>query len=101
MAASKNALGKLLGSGAADLSAELFALLSDRNRAADALLPSTGVRPEWESLLSSAFIASDDYGTRSSTVMLIGRDGNMAFVERSIGPGGVPGGETRFEFQTG
>jgi uncharacterized protein with NRDE domain len=101
VAASKNALGKLLSSGASDLPSELFALLSDRNRAADAVLPSTGVGREWESLLSSAFIASDDYGTRSSTVMLIGRDGSMAFVERRFAPRGVPGGETRFEFQTG
>jgi uncharacterized protein with NRDE domain len=94
-------LGKLLGSGPSDLTGELFALLSDRNRAADAVLPSTGVSREWESLLSSAFIASDDYGTRSSTVMLIGRDGSMAFVERSFGPGGVAGAETRFQIQSG
>jgi uncharacterized protein with NRDE domain len=101
VATSKNAFGKLLSSGGSDLTAELFALLSDRDRAADTSLPSTGVSPEWESLLSSAFIASDDYGTRSSTVMLIGRDGSIAFVERSFGPRGVPGGETRFEFQSG
>ena len=101
VAASKDAFSKLLREPAPDLTGELFALLSDRHRAPDAELPSTGVSREWESLLSSAFIATDDYGTRSSTVMLIGRDGNMTFQERSFGPRGVPGGETRFEFQTG
>ena len=38
-------------------------------------VPRTGVSPEWERLLSSAFIATEDYGTRSSTVVLVGRDG--------------------------
>ncbi|HEV7366061.1 MAG TPA: NRDE family protein [Gemmatimonadales bacterium] len=98
VAATKSALGILLNDRASDLTAELFALLSDRTRPADALLPSTGVGPEWERLLSSAFIASDDYGTRSSTVVLIGRDGNIEFVERGFGPRGVRGPETRFDF---
>jgi uncharacterized protein with NRDE domain len=101
VAASKSAFGTLLNDGASDLTTDLFALLSDRNRPADALLPSTGVGQEWERLLSSAFIASDDYGTRSSTVVLLGRAGNLHFVERSFGPGGAPGGEVRFETVVG
>jgi uncharacterized protein with NRDE domain len=100
VAATKTAFGRLLSGEASDLTGDLFALLSDRNRPADALLPSTGVGREWERLLSSAFIASDDYGTRSSTVVLIGRDGNIVFVERSFGPRGVAGAETRFELQS-
>ena len=95
--ATKSAFGTLLNDRTSDLTTELFALLSDRKQAADALLPSTGVSREWESLLSSAFIASDDYGTRSSTVILIGRDGSIVFVERSFGPGGAPGEEMRFD----
>jgi uncharacterized protein with NRDE domain len=99
VAATKTAFDALLKAGASDLTTELFALLSDRNRAADHLLPATGVGREWERLLSSAFIASDDYGTRSSTVVLVGREGGIAFVERTFGRGGVPGAETRFELQ--
>ena len=98
VAATKSAFGTLLNDRAPDLTAELFTLLSDRNRPADALLPSTGVGPEWERLLSSAFIASEDYGTRSSTVVLVGRDGGIVFVERTFGPRGEAGPETRFEF---
>jgi uncharacterized protein with NRDE domain len=93
----KSAFGALLNGEATELTEALFTLLSDRSRAADALLPSTGVGPEWEHLLSSAFIASDGYGTRSSTVVLVGRNGNILFVERTFGPGGVPGREARFE----
>jgi uncharacterized protein with NRDE domain len=100
VAATKTAFGALLKDRAPELTAELFTLLSDRNRPADALLPSTGVGAEWERLLSSAFIASDDYGTRSSTLVLIGRDGSIDFVERSFGPRGVAGAETRFELQS-
>jgi uncharacterized protein with NRDE domain len=98
--ATKSAFGTLLNNRGPELTAELFALLSDRNRPADALLPSTGVGTEWERLLSSAFIASDDYGTRSSTVVLMGRDGSIVFVEQSFGPRGSAVAETRFELQS-
>lgn len=97
VAAAKSGFGRLLNSAQSELTAGLFALLSDRSQASDDLLPSTGVGPEWERLLSSAFITSDQYGTRSSTVVLVGRDGRMVFVERSFGSGGAPGSEARFE----
>jgi uncharacterized protein with NRDE domain len=95
--AGKSGLTALLAGGA-ELLPSLFALLSDRRQATDDLLPRTGVTPEWERLLSSAFIASKDYGTRSSTVILVGRDGGVTFVERSFGPGGASDGEARYEF---
>lgn len=92
----KSALSALVRDGAAELTAGLFALLSDRHQPADDLLPQTGIAPEWERLLSSAFIASADYGTRSSTVVLVGRSGHLIFVERSFARGGVPAGEVRY-----
>jgi uncharacterized protein with NRDE domain len=101
VAATKTAFGTLVSAGASDPIADLFALLTNRDRASDGQLPSTGVGREWERLLSSAFIASDDYGTRSSTVVLVGRDGRTVFVERSFGPGVEPGTEARFEMHCG
>jgi uncharacterized protein with NRDE domain len=101
VAATKNAFSVLLNGRASELTSDLFALLSDRDRPADALLPSTGVGRDWERLLSSAFIASENYGTRSSTVVLVGHDSSIAFVERNFGPGGAPGAEARFELQCG
>ena len=95
--AGKNGLSELLAGGG-ELVLDLFALLSDRRQATDASLPRTGVSPEWERLLSSAFIASEAYGTRSSTVVLVGRDGGVTFVERSFGPGPPLEGEIRHEF---
>jgi uncharacterized protein with NRDE domain len=91
VAATKTAFGALLGGKQGELTAGLFALLSDQSRAADHLLPSTGVSRDWERLLSSAFIATEQYGTRSSTVVLVARDGTITFEERSFGPAGTPG----------
>jgi uncharacterized protein with NRDE domain len=99
VASTKTAFDALLNGGASDLTADLFALLSDRNRPADDLLPSTGVGADWERLLSSAFIASDDYGTRSSTVVLAGRDAGTIFIERTFGRKDEPGPEARFQFR--
>lgn len=62
----------------------LLAILADTSRPADHLLPDTGVGLERERLLSSRFIASADYGTRASTVLLIDRTGQVTFVERSF-----------------
>ena len=95
----KSAFGALLNRGASDLIDGLFALLSDRNQPADDQLPRTGVGQEWERLLSSAFVASSHYGTRSSTVVLVGRDGGIVFVERNFSPGGVLADQGRFIFQ--
>ncbi len=97
--ATKTAFDALLRRTAPDLTASLFTLLANRDPARDEQLPSTGVSQEWERLLSSAFIASENYGTRSTTVVLIGRDGRVIFVERSFGLGGTPAGEVRLEFQ--
>lgn len=81
--------------------APLLAALADRTEAPDAELPSTGVPLERERLLSAVFIRDARYGTRCSTVLAIGRDGQATFVERSFAPdGGVTGEVTeRFALQ--
>ncbi len=95
--ASKTALGALVRGDGASLVPGLFALLADPRQAADEHLPKTGIGLEWERLLSAAFIATKDYGTRSSTVVLVGRDRKVVFVERSFGRGGVAAGEVSEE----
>lgn len=76
----------------------LFALLADRTQAEPAALPATGIAPEWERLLSSAFIVDERYGTRCSTVLTIANDGNVRFVERSFDAKGRLTGEAAHEF---
>ncbi len=75
-----------------------FAFLADRAPASDTALPATGISPQWERLLSSPFIVSPDYGTRSSTVLLIARDGSVRFIERSFDADGDAVGEVAFDF---
>jgi len=67
----------------------LFDALADPREAPDAALPDTGVGLEWERRLSAAFIRGDAYGTRASTVVLVGDDG-LWFEERCFGPGATP-----------
>lgn len=55
-------------------------------------LPDTGLDDETEKLLSSAFISSPTYGTRSSTLVMVDRDNRVYFEERSYdNPTGGPG----------
>lgn len=69
----------------------LLQLLSDPQPAANAELPSTGVSHEVEKMLSSVFIASPDYGTRASTVLIRLADGSTSITERCFGPDGPLG----------
>jgi uncharacterized protein with NRDE domain len=93
----KAALADWLARGETD-SEPLFTALADRTLAADADLPSTGVTLEWERRLSAPFIVSDDYGTRSSTILTIDRGGDARFVERSFDAGGLRTGQVEHRF---
>ncbi|MEE8514129.1 MAG: NRDE family protein [Gammaproteobacteria bacterium] len=59
-------------------------ILADRSIANDYRLPDTGVSLDMERMLSARFISSAHYGTRSSTVLLIDKQGNVTFTERSF-----------------
>jgi uncharacterized protein with NRDE domain len=63
---------------------KLFSLLRDSTQAADAHLPQTGIPLDWERRLSSIFILGNEYGTRSSTVLLIDKNQHVTWQERSF-----------------
>lgn len=69
-----------------DLINDLMSLLTDQTKFDDELLPDTGIGLERERLLSSIFIKSDNYGTRSSTIILCDYDNNVTFFERNYEP---------------
>lgn len=77
----------------------LLELLADRRSVPDEELPDTGVPIEWERTLSSVFITSPSYGTRSSTVLLISRSGEVTFVERSYEAEGKNPSSRRYDFE--
>jgi uncharacterized protein with NRDE domain len=95
----KSRLRAHLSSQASPDPALLLELLADREPAADAELPATGVSVEWERLLSPMFIVSPDYGTRASTVVVMDRDGLLRFVERTFDPSGRTTSERAFQFR--
>jgi uncharacterized protein with NRDE domain len=80
----------------------LFALLGDRTRVSDeAQLPKTGLAREWEHVLSSAFVQHPDYGTRSSTVLMLEGSGACYLAERRFDAHGNSQGETEFRLNAG
>jgi uncharacterized protein with NRDE domain len=79
-------LKRLLQGGRRPELEDYFSLLSDDTPFPDADLPQTGVGLAWERLLSPRFIVSPQYGTRSSAVILIDRQGQVTFAERRTDP---------------
>ena len=66
---------------------ELIDLMLSEDRYPESALPDTGVGAETERLLSPMYIRSEDYGTRSTTAVLYGADGDVELVERTHGEG--------------
>jgi uncharacterized protein with NRDE domain len=66
----------------------LFALLAERDEAG---------APE-RRYERAHFVVGPTYGTRCSTVVLVGADGGVTFAERSFDAAGLPTGEVRESF---
>ncbi len=81
-----------------DVVKNLFDLLYDKEIAEDKLLPDTGIGMEKEKALSSIFIMVPDYGTRCSTVLLVGQDDKTTFIEKTYPSGKNNFSEVKYEF---
>ncbi len=96
----KRKLAALLHAGKETLSSSLFEVLADRSVAAADALPDTGVGVTREKQLGPKFIAVDNrYGTRASTVVIVDREGEASYVERSFGAHGKFLGEVANRFR--
>ena len=84
----KQALQALAAAGSRVEPEALFQILRDRTVPDNAGLPATGVGVQLERMLAPIFVTGKDYGTRSSTVLILKRDGHVYFAERSFGPAG-------------
>lgn len=85
----KNVISDFLaGSQSSDLLPDiqiLFAAMADRTQAKDEELPNTGLTIELERALSSPFIFAPEqgYGTRTTTVLLVNRNGEVNWWEQA------------------
>lgn len=84
-----------------DIQAEqLFAIMADKEMPPDQDLPQTGVSLEMERMLAPAYVVSQNYGTRTTTVILADRNNKVRFWERSISfEPTKPYNEVYYEFQ--
>jgi uncharacterized protein with NRDE domain len=69
--------------------------MADHRQAADAALPDTGVGLVWERALSPAFIATENYGTRATTLLSVA-EGEWRIRECGFGPLGQRIGDVEF-----
>lgn len=79
----KAALSEIMTQSGEPSEEALFGLLQDQTPAPDEHLPHTGVDLAWERMLSPMFITSPTYGTRCSSVVMIGEEGRIRFWERT------------------
>ena len=75
----------------------LLSILQDNQQAQDKELPHTGIGLEWERQLSSIFIKHPEYGTRSSSVILINHQ-QAHFIEVRYNAKGRTLGRQDFHF---
>jgi uncharacterized protein with NRDE domain len=95
----KKAIESLLASKEDPLPEEIFDILKDRSKPDDNELPETGVGLEWERILSSIFITSPKYGTRSSSVIMIDRKNHVMFIEKVFSVHPDPWMAVKYEFR--
>jgi len=62
---------------------QLFQILENKEEAEDSTLPETGIGIKLERKLSASFIRTPEYGTRSASVLLIDKDNQLVFKERT------------------
>jgi uncharacterized protein with NRDE domain len=75
----------------------LFELLTDRAPTIERTTPESALSPELERALSAPFVVNERFGTRCSTVLLIGRDGVIEALEQSYDANGAMVGRVSFE----
>jgi len=78
----------------------LFDILRHDRPAPNNELPDTGIPDDLEKQISPVFIKGEEYGTRSSTILLIDKSGTVTFEERIFTNGTQAIDETnQFEFE--
>ena len=77
---------------------DLLEMLADTSVPSDDTLPHRGRPIETERRIAPRFIDGDEYGTRASTILKLGRR-RAHFVEQTYGPNAEMGGRVSFDFE--
>ncbi|QKG72032.1 NRDE family protein [Erythrobacter mangrovi] len=93
----REALDAWLGAGRFDDVEPLFAALGSTRCAPDAELPDTGIGIERERALGSPFIRTPEYGTRTSSILLLDRAFRGVLIERQFDHGERHGSDNQVE----
>jgi uncharacterized protein with NRDE domain len=70
-----------------EIASAAFTMLAD-STTYESGLPDTGVSEDEEERLSACFVIGKEHGTRTSSVLIMGRDGQVRFEERSFDAAG-------------
>lgn len=79
---------------------DLIRLMQNADPAPEHSLPDSGIGLDKEKLLSSCFIASPDYGTRNTSVLVFHKDGKLQWTEQLYEAGGIIGQRFQFSLTT-
>ncbi len=74
----------------------LIKMMNNASQASDDSLPRTGIAIDREKMLSSRFIASNDYGTRNTSVLILDDQGTLSWSEQNYSEHGVAGEQLEF-----
>ncbi len=81
---------------------DLFAMLADRTRSLpDARAGAAPLPPEWVEILSSPFVVHPLFGTRCSTLAMIGYDDSLHIQERRFDAAGEQVGDSSWSLAAG
>ena len=87
---------------AEDAGEQLFAMLADRTRSLPAAPgEARPLAPEWVEVLSSPFVVHPLFGTRCSTLVMIGHDGSLCVQERGFDARGAVTGQNGWTLAPG
>jgi uncharacterized protein with NRDE domain len=76
----------------------LLAMLADQTKADVDKLPDTGIDKALEHTLSSRFISTPEYGTRSSTIIAVDKNNRVHFLEKTYPVAGKEGSVQEYWF---
>jgi uncharacterized protein with NRDE domain len=79
--------------------AQLFKLMKSDQQAKTEHLPETGVPLNWEQLLSSIFIVSPEYGTRTTNIITLDNEGIISVYDQSYNEQGKCINQQKFSIE--